>query len=74
MCIESPDAVSSLALGQVIAANECEYQFKGEIRAEFIDLRSLFILSFSTPGHRWNCSQVWKKDSLGHIMIVGELN
>lgn len=30
MCIESPDAVSSLALGQVIAATECEHQFKGK--------------------------------------------
>lgn len=30
MCIEAPDAVSSLAHGQVQAAAECEHQFKGK--------------------------------------------
>lgn len=29
--------------------------------------------SFHFPtGHRWNCTQVWKKDVFGHVVIVGE--
>lgn len=32
---------------------------------------SLFY-SISSKGHRWNCSQVWKNDVFGHVVIVGE--
>lgn len=31
-----------------------------------------FILLLCLPGHRWNCSQVWKKDVFSHVVIVGE--
>lgn len=76
MCIESPDAVSSLALGQVLAASECEHQFKGN-NGPFLPHRradnlQLHIDLFSSAGHRWNCSRVWRKDSFGHIMVVGK--
>lgn len=25
-------------------------------------------------GHRWNCTQVWKKDVFGHVIVVGEFS
>lgn len=30
------------------------------------------IYFFFLTGHRWNCTQVWKKDVFGHVVIVGE--
>lgn len=70
MCIESPDAVSALAMGQVIANKECEHQFKGK-RFNMSNYHDLLI-GFISAGHRWNCSQVWTQGSIGHIMVVGE--
>lgn len=33
---------------------------------------SLFIIALRIAGHRWNCTQVWKKDVFSHIVIVGK--
>lgn len=33
---------------------------------------NLDLISNSILGHRWNCSQVWNKDSFGHVVIVGK--
>ncbi|XP_058062878.1 protein Wnt-2 isoform X2 [Anopheles bellator] len=50
ICAESPDAVLSLASGQLLGASECQTHFRE---------------------HRWNCTQVWKKDMFGQVVVIG---
>ncbi|XP_052865463.1 protein Wnt-2 isoform X1 [Anopheles cruzii] len=50
ICTESPDAVLSLASGQLLGASECQTHFRE---------------------HRWNCTQVWKKDMFGQVVVIG---
>lgn len=38
----------------------------------FVDFVGISKLIIRTAGHRWNCTQVWKKDVFSHIVIVGE--
>jgi wingless-type MMTV integration site family, member 7 len=50
MCIDSPDAILTLANGFRLSSDECQHQFSG---------------------HRWNCSEVWKQNILGHMIPLG---
>lgn len=86
LCIESPDAVVALGSGHVLGSKECQYQFKGKskflsrhgnqrfsgTRQSCANSRLTFDSLFS--GHRWNCSEVWKKDIFGHVISVGKMN
>jgi hypothetical protein len=68
LCIESPDAVVALGIGHALGARECQYQLAGETCRSHRSSQQLLLL-----GHRWNCSEVWKKDVFGHVITVGEL-
>lgn len=38
----------------------------------FIAHGKLIEIKIKSLGHRWNCTQVWRKDIFGHVVIVGE--
>ncbi|XP_031641034.1 protein Wnt-2 isoform X1 [Contarinia nasturtii] len=67
---------SSIICSRVPGLTQAQRQLCSEAPDAFIALGDGHMLGaeecqYQFKGHRWNCTQVWKKDVFSHIVIVG---